>query len=104
MKNLLLAGILCLSISSAFCQTFSYSFSGSISNENQSEIISEVLRIPEILEAKINYKEEKSSGEIIFRFKEIKSEEPTNSFYQSKLKAILLNNRLTPNKLIQLKD
>lgn len=87
-----------------FSQLYSYSFFGEISPSNETEVMNLAKRIPEVKEVKIRLKAEKKQGEIIFRFEEIKSDEPTNSFSLKELKNILLEYNLTPKQLAKLKD
>ena len=81
---------------------YSYSFSGEMDSIFVEELSRQISKIEGVKEAKGRYKVEKKMGEIFIFTIESKDENNQNPFNPSKVKEILIKNRLTPMELIKL--
>jgi hypothetical protein len=81
-------------------QTYSYSFSGSASNETTAKLTEEIGKMPQVKSCKILYKPEKNIGQIIYQITPIihTSEERDESkeFSVVLIKQLLLKHSLSP--------
>jgi len=82
---------------SLFSQNYAYSFNGSLTIDEQNELIKDLLEIPFISSAELRYKSDSKRGEIYFFVKEdeIRSES-SSEFTPVEIKGIIIENNLEP--------
>ena len=97
MIKLLLSCIFIATTSYFFSQNFAYSFSGTMTVEQQNELVKNILEIPTISTCELRYKSDSNRGEILFYIFEptVRSDSSTE-FSPSTVKSLFISKELEP--------
>lgn len=104
MKTILISLSIFLILSLSFCfgQNYSYSFTGKVDTLFLNELAIDISKVEGVKEVKWRFKEEKEAGEFIIFTSNYANKSNPFPFEPADVKELMLSNRLTPLKLIEL--
>lgn len=106
MKNLFLLLLVFFSAQHINAQSFSYSFTGNLSIEDQQLLKTDLEKVPGIIKFSLRYKSEKQMGEIIYTMSpqdtNLSPEQEKTLFSPVMIKQLLITHQVTPLENIEL--
>jgi hypothetical protein len=104
MKSLFLALLFLTFGQESLAQSFSYSFSGTLTSENKEKFKKELYNLPSVLSVDLRLKQDSGKGEILFSIEPMNDRgENDHPFSPVDLKSLLIAYGLEPNEFRQLK-
>lgn len=83
-------------VQSAFGQTYSYSYQGTLTPTQKQQFEIECAKLPHVISCKMYHKDEKGQGEIIVQVEQTERPDQDHPFSTVDLKAFILENGLKP--------